>query len=101
MTKPSPVERDERTTAVENASYRWSYLFVSYGLLVLVAFRDFVKHEAAWDLLLLTVLGGVVGTVYQKKQQVLSRQWVMTVFLVIAIAVVLGALMAMLRRWHV
>ena len=28
------VERDERTVAVENASYRWSYLVVTYALLV-------------------------------------------------------------------
>jgi len=27
----TPVERDERTTAIENAGYRWSYLVLSFG----------------------------------------------------------------------
>jgi hypothetical protein len=31
------VHRDERTLAVENASYRWAYLFLSFALLLLVA----------------------------------------------------------------
>ena len=53
------VHRDERTTAVENASYRWAYLVLSFGLLLIVAFRSFVYGESAWDLLALVVLGGL------------------------------------------
>ena len=36
---PTLVQRDERTIAFENAGYRWSYLFLSFGLLALVAYR--------------------------------------------------------------
>ena len=65
-TAPS-VQRDERTVAVENASYRWAYLFLSFGLLALVAYILFgtvaLKHgrskrvrAAAFALALTTVL---------------------------------------------
>ena len=33
MSTPECVERDERTVTVENASYRWAYLFLAYALL--------------------------------------------------------------------
>ena len=40
MSTASPVERDERTEAVENASFRWAYLVLSYGLLAAVVSND-------------------------------------------------------------
>jgi hypothetical protein len=55
------VDRDERTIAVENASYRWAYMFMSFGLLLLVGYRSFVHHESSWDLFALVILGGGVG----------------------------------------
>lgn len=93
-----PTERDERTVAVENASYRWSYLVLSFGILILVAYRSYVKHESAWDFFLLVVLGGVVGRVYQGSNRVLSRRWVIDASIVIAVAAVTGALIAWLMR---
>jgi hypothetical protein len=63
------IMRDERTVATENASYRWAYLLLSYGLLVSVCYRAFARNESSWDLLALVIVGGVVSTVYQ----VLSR----------------------------
>ena len=65
MASAPMVQRDERTIAVENASYRSAYLFLSYGILALVAYRSFVLHESGWDLLALVILGGVVTTAYQ------------------------------------
>ena len=35
------ADRDERTLAVENAGYRWSSHVLSFGLLLLVAYRSF------------------------------------------------------------
>lgn len=93
-----PTERDERTVAVENASYRWSYLVLSFGILILVAYRSYAKHESAWDLLLLVVLGGVVGRVYQGSNRVLPRRWLIDASIVIAVAAVTGALIAWLVR---
>jgi hypothetical protein len=81
-----PVERDERTVATENASYRWAYLVLSFGLLLAVAYRSFVLREPAWDLLALVIVGGAVATFYQGSHQVLTRRWV--------VASVAGALLA-------
>ena len=98
MSTGSPVQRDERTVLVENASYRWAYLFLSFGLLVLVAYRSFVHHESSWDLLALVVLGGGVGTAYQSFHRVLSARWAIASFLAVLIAAALAATMVWLRR---
>jgi hypothetical protein len=58
------------TAARRRGRYRWAYLFLSFGLLVLVAYRSFVHHESPWDLLLLVILGGGVGTAYQGRHRV-------------------------------
>jgi hypothetical protein len=97
MSAASTVQRDERTVAVENASYRWAYLFLSFGLLGLVAYRSFVNHESAWDLLALVVLGGVLSAAYQRVHRVLSRQWAATCLLSVVAAATLAVLMAWLR----
>lgn len=98
MSVATPVERDERTVAVENAGYRWAYLFMSFGLLVLVAVRSFVNHESSWDLMLLVILGGGVGTAYQGWHKVLSRQWVVTSAVAVVAAMILAALMVLLNN---
>jgi hypothetical protein len=91
------VMRDERTLAIENTSYRWAYLVLSYGLLVITMYRSFVREEAAWDLLALVVLGGVVTTAYQGSQRVLTRQWaaVSGAAMVLAVVVALVLVLAM------
>ena len=89
------VERDERTVAVENASYRWAYLVFSYVLLVDVMYRSMVHHEAAWDLMALVIVGGVVCTVYQAYQKALTHGWVMKVVLAACVAGVIAAIVAM------
>jgi hypothetical protein len=89
---PPAVDRDERVVMVENASYRWAYLALSFGLLVDIFYRSAARGESAWDLFLLVLLGGAVTTVYQRNNQVLSRRSTkMTVF-----AVILGAVVALL-----
>src|SRR5258708_40045113 len=97
MTSAPLVERDERTIALENASYRWAYLVLSFGLLLLVAYRSFMHHESPWDLLLLVILGGGVGTAYQTFHRVLGKRWVIISLLAIAIAAALPAIMAWFR----
>ena len=91
------VQRDERTTAIEYAGFRWSYLVLSFGLLIIVAFRSFVNHESSWDLLALVVLGGVVNTAYQGMHRVLYKRWVVLAVGTLIIAAVLAAIMATLR----
>ncbi|MFO0845272.1 MAG: hypothetical protein U0797_23295 [Gemmataceae bacterium] len=70
------VHRDERTIAVENASYRLAYLAISFGLLLAVAYRGFVRQEEnSWDLLGLVILGGVLSVAYQAFHHVIDRRW--------------------------
>src|SRR5438270_787636 len=97
MNTSSPVQRDERTVAVENASYRLAYLFLSFGLLVLVGYRSFARNESSWDLLALIVLGGLLSAAYQGFHKVLSRQWAMICLLTVVAAAVLAALIARFR----
>ena len=68
------ITHDERTVAVENASYRWGYLLLAFGLLLSTAYRSFVRAESSWDLLALVVLSGVVTTAFQWRRRTLSRR---------------------------
>ncbi|MDX2060366.1 MAG: hypothetical protein SFV24_21330 [Gemmatimonadales bacterium] len=92
------VERDERTISVENGSYRWGYLLLSYGLLLSTAYRGFVREESSWDLLGLVVAGGVLTTVYQGRRQILSRRWAMASAFGLILALGLGVVLTLLRR---
>ncbi len=85
------IERDERTISVENASYRYGYLFLSFGLLLIVAFRSFFYQEAAWDLMGLVILGGLVTTLYQASNKIFSRR-LLALSIIIAVLAALVAL---------
>jgi hypothetical protein len=89
--RSASVVRDERTVAVEHASYRWAYLVLSYGLLLSVMYRSFVLHEASWDLLLLVIVGGAVSALYQNSYRVLTRRWLILSAAAAGIALVIGA----------
>jgi hypothetical protein len=91
------VPRDERTTSVENASYRWAYLLQAYGLLVVVAYRGFVLQESSWDLLTLVLLGGVVTIWYQGRHRVLTGRWAMVAALAMLLAGGLALALMFLR----
>ena len=95
--KPLQVDRDERTVAVVNASYRWSYHTLSFGLLAIAAIRSFIRHEAVWDLVGLVVLSGFVTAVYQHSQHVLYRRWVVVVIVSCMAAGLVGVVIAALR----
>ena len=47
--------RDERELTVDRAGDRLAYLALSYGLLVVIAYRSFVERQASWELLGLVV----------------------------------------------
>ena len=94
---PAPVERDERTIAIENAGYRWSNLVLSFGLLLLTMYRSLIRHEASWDLLGLVVLGGAVNVAYQWSGRVLYRRWIVMTIVTFALAAAVAAVMIGLR----
>lgn len=96
MTTPSAVHRDERTMAVENASYRWAFHVFSYGLLVLVMYRGLVRNEAAWDLMALVIIGGTVASLYQWAHDVLTKRTARMVAVTMAVAAAVAAAIAAL-----
>jgi hypothetical protein len=93
-----PIMRDERTVATENASYRWAYLVMSFGLLVSTAYRSFALHESAWDLLALVILGGAVATFYQGSRRVLSQRWAIASAVAVLAALVVAVVLVLIRR---
>ncbi len=90
MDTDQSVQRDERTVAVENASYRWAYGFVIFALFVDGMYRAAFRNEAAWDLLALAILPGLFCAFYQAWQGTLGDRWVRTVILVTCLGAVLG-----------
>ena len=92
------ILRDERTESVENTSYRWAYLLLSYGLLVSTGYRAFVTHESSWDLLALVIAGGAVATIYQGGQRVLSRRWGLVTIAAVGLALAFAAGLVLVRR---
>ncbi|HEX7587097.1 MAG TPA: hypothetical protein VF478_02170 [Anaerolineae bacterium] len=91
------VTRDERTTAVENASYRMAYLVLSFGLLLIAAYRALLWNETTFDLLALVVLGGIVSTWHQVTQGILSRRWALFTVVVALVAAIVAAAITRLR----
>jgi hypothetical protein len=95
--KDQPVFRDERTITIEHSSYRWGYFVITYGLLLIIAFRAFIYKESNWDLMALVILSGLITTAYQGLHKILSRRWIylfsVTLLIAAVIAVVVGFLL--------
>jgi hypothetical protein len=90
MNTDQNVKVDERTVAVENASYRWAYGFVILALFVDVMYRSAFRDEAAWDLMALAILPGLFCAFYQARQGTLGDSWVRTAILATCLGAVLG-----------
>lgn len=92
------VNRDERTSFVENESYRIAYLLMSYGLLAIVAYRGFILQQSSWDLLALVILGGLAATFYQGANKVLSYRWITVTIITFIVAGLLAGAFVLLSR---
>lgn len=97
MTTHEGVERDERTVAVENASYKWACSFLSFALLIDVVYRGAVRNEAAWDLMALVVVSGIICAVYQARQKTLAGG---VALLLVCSAVVVASFIAAMYKFH-
>jgi hypothetical protein len=60
-----------------------------------VVYRSLIRHEPAWDLLVLVIVGGVICGLYQACQKILAHGWVMKEVLVACLAGVSAAVLAM------
>ena len=95
MTALVPRERDAQ---VDLAADRVGYLVVSYGLLLIVAYRSFVNGEAAWDLIGLVILGGVVGAEERIRRGVMSGRWMLMLLITMGSALIVASLIALATR---
>ena len=73
--------KDERAIAVERASHSIALKVVGFALLLDVFFRSIVGKTAAWDLLGIVILGGLVATLYQARYRIATRYWVKAIAL--------------------
>ena len=48
---------DEREVSIDRAADRLAYVVLSFGLLMVIAYRSFVEGVGSWELLGLVVLG--------------------------------------------
>jgi hypothetical protein len=92
------VPRDERQAQVDLVADRLAYLVVSYGLLAAVAYRSLARGDAAWDLMGLVLLGGLVGMVYRISKGAVSGRWVLMLVATIGVAMVVGGVLVLTRR---
>ena len=90
------VDRDERTVAVENAGYRWAYLFLYFALLIDVAYRAVFRQEAVWDLLALVLVSGTACTIYHIRQKIWTRFQTRVAVLFGLFGAVFGAVLAIM-----
>jgi hypothetical protein len=95
--KKDMILKDERTVAVENASYRWAYLVLSFGLLLDVAYRGLVRQESGWDLLALVILSGLITTFYQGSQKILTHRWVLWAAMTAIVAALVAIIIVLVR----
>ena len=96
MSTQQSVVRDERTVAVENASYKWAYILLTYALFIDMMYRGMVRHEAAWDLMALVIVSGTVGTLYQARQKALAHGWLKAAVLIACLGAVIGAIVVVI-----
>jgi hypothetical protein len=92
------VPRDESETRIDLAADRFAYLAVSYGLLLSVAYRSFARGEAAWDLLALVVLGGIIGLAYRVGKGAVSGRGMVMIAATTGVAIVVAGLLVIAGR---
>lgn len=92
------LARDEREAAVDRAGDRLAYVVLSYGLLLIVAYRAFVDGQSSWELLALVVLGGAVGGAYRIAQRTATRDALLAVGLTILAAAGVALLVVLAGR---
>jgi hypothetical protein len=96
--KNKMVERDERTTFIENFSYTFGYKFIAYALLLDVIYRSIKFNEAAWDLLGIVIVSGFIMTIYQYRQKILVKGWLKTICFISVITAIIAFILAIILK---
>jgi hypothetical protein len=75
MNAEHPLERDERTAAVENAGFKWAYYLLFFGLLADCFYRLKIRNENVGDLLALAGVSVVLFTAYLIRHKPAALSW--------------------------
>jgi len=100
FTSKNEVQKDERTTVVENASYALAYKFVGFALLFDVAYRAYAIGDSSWDLLAILIISGLLTTAYQIRNKIVNRGWANTFILTITLAGLIAFFIVLIRTIH-
>ncbi|HZW50187.1 MAG TPA: hypothetical protein VFF80_08700 [Bacillota bacterium] len=92
------VEKDERTTYVENQSYRYGYIALSFGILIDILYRSIQFNEAPWDLFAVIFLGGLITIGHQYRNRILTENWIKAVGLTIVISAIVSLVVLFVRQ---
>ena len=93
------MPRDAHRSTLEHSGFRWAYLLLSFGLLVSVAYRGFVRQESSWDLLALVLLGGLVSAWdHRGRARTLTPGWALAALVAMVSALFLGAVLVLVAR---
>lgn len=92
------VEKDERTTFVENASYTFGYKFVTYVLFIDIIYRALRFNEAPWDLFAIIIISGIVITMYQYKKKILVKNWIKVVTFIFILTFIIAFLTVVILK---
>lgn len=90
------IDKDERTTFIENQSYKYGYMILNFGILINIIYRSFRWNEAPWDLFGLIFLSGLVTTVHQYKYRIFAKNWMKSILLLIMISAIVAVVVTML-----
>lgn len=75
MNTEQTLKRDERTVAVENASFKWAWYFLVWPLTIAALYRQHVRHEEVGDLIALVCISSAIAIVYQYRHNVMVSYW--------------------------
>ena len=75
MNTEQTLKRDERTVAVENASFKWAWYFLVWPLIIDALYRQEVRQEEVGDLIALVCISGAIAIVYQYRYKAVVSNW--------------------------
>lgn len=88
------IIKDERTTFIENISYKFGYNFIAFALLLDVVYRALRFNEASWDLLAIVIISGLVMTIYQYRKKILGKTWLKATAITFVITFIIAFIIA-------
>jgi hypothetical protein len=88
--------KDERTIAIENASYRVAFCVLAIGALFDAVYRSWVLHQHPFDLLGLVMGTYIVAGILQARQRILGKCWGKTVLIAMGVGAVVAVVVTLL-----